>query len=180
MKTIAAVLGLFLVITTSPAVGVNTIGGSIYNPASGHNYYLVGEGTWSQAEAFAITLGGHLVTINDAAENAWLFANFLTPNPTINPWIGLQDIDNNNTWEWISGEPVTYLNWADGEPNFSFERVSNLYPADHPLAGQWNNAYDDPSSGVLYGIVEVPEPSSFALSIISGVSLLTVRRRHNA
>jgi hypothetical protein len=179
MKTIAALLGLFTTIITSSAV-VTTVGGPIYNPASGHNYYLVSSDTWTGAQNYALTLGGNLVTINDAAENAWLKAAFLDPNPTINPWIGLHDIDNNNIWEWISGEPVSYLNWAPGEPNFSFERVSNIFPANHSLAGLWNNAYDDVSSGVLFGIVEVPEPSYLALGLISGATLMIARQRRPA
>lgn len=172
LTTIALAAGCF-----STQAATSTIGGAIYNPANGHNYYLVGQGTWSQTEAFAMTLGGHLVTINDAAENSWLVTNFLNPNPTINPWIGLHDQDNNNVWEWISGEPVGYLNWAPGEPNFSHERVSNIFPANHSAAGLWNNAPDAVASGVIYGIVEVPEPSTLALGMISCVCWVAVQRR---
>lgn len=180
MKVIVTLLAILGTAITTQAVGVTSIGQPIYNPANGHNYFLVGEGTWSQAETYALTLGGHLVTINDAAENTWLTANFLAPNPTINPWIGLNDNDSNETWTWVSGESVSYLNWAPGEPNFSFERASNIYPADHEWAGQWNNAYDDPSSGVLFGIVEVPEPSTLTLGTISLVALAASRKRRTA
>lgn len=177
MKTIVTFWGLFTTIVATHAA-VTTVGGPIYNSANGHNYYLVGgSDTWTKAQNFALTLGGNLVTINDATENAWIMANFLTPNPTINPWIGLQDTDNNNIWEWISGEGLAYQNWAPGEPNFSFERVSNIFPANHGLAGLWNNAYDDPSAGVLFGIVEVPEPSVFALGTASFVCLAVMRKR---
>jgi len=34
-----------------------------------------------------------------------------------NLWIGFTDQASEGTWEWISGEAVTYTNWASGEPN---------------------------------------------------------------
>ena len=37
------------------------------NPANGHLYSLLDTATWTASEAEAIALGGHLVTINDAA-----------------------------------------------------------------------------------------------------------------
>jgi len=33
-----------------------------------------------------------------------------------NLWIGFTDQASEGTWEWISGEAVTYTNWASGEP----------------------------------------------------------------
>lgn len=179
MKTIATLLAV-LVSQILSQCAFGAVSAPIYNPANGHNYFLVGGNTWTLAQSVGLSLGGNLVTINDAAENAWLKTNFLDPNPAINPWIGLQDMDNNNTWEWISGEPVSYLNWAPGEPNFSFERVSNIFPSSHSLTGKWNNAYDDVSSGVLFGIVEVPEPSAFALGLISCMGLVATRKHRPA
>jgi len=171
-------MALLATVITSSAV-VPIASGPIYNPANGHNYFLVNGNTWTLAQSVALTLGGNLVTINDAAENAWLKTNFLDPNPTINPWIGLQDIDNNGIWNWISGETVSYLNWAPGEPNFGSERVSNIYPSSHGWAGLWNNAPDVVEAGVLFGIVEVPEPSTLTLGLLSCVGLAAARRRRS-
>lgn len=174
-----AILAVFSTGVTAQAA-VSTIGGTIYNPTTGHNYFLVGLGTWSQTEAFATSLGGHLVTINDAAENNWLTSNFVTTNPTYNFWMGLNDLDNNGTWTWISGESVSYLNWAPGEPNFSSEKVGNLLPTYAANTGKWNNAPDVIGSGIFYGIVEVPEPTVFALGMISCACFAVVRSRRHA
>ena len=179
-KQLLSLLALALTGLTAKAA-VSTIGGTIYNPANGHNYLLVGLGTWSQTDAFASSsLGGHLVTINDAAENNWLTANFVTTNPTFNFWMGLNDLDANGTWTWISGEPVTYLNWAPGEPNFSNEKVGNLLPTYAANTGMWNNAPDVIEAGIFYGIVEVPEPTVFALGMISCACFAVVRNRRHA
>ena len=50
-----------------------------HNPVTGHDYlYFGGARPWVEAEAYAVSLGGHLVTINNAAEDAWLVATFGT------------------------------------------------------------------------------------------------------
>ena len=66
----------------------------------------------SAAEAWAQGLGGHLVTVNDAAEQAWLERAVLRGEV----WIGLTDEAVEGTWVWMSGEAVTYTNWASGQP----------------------------------------------------------------
>lgn len=46
--------------------------GAIY----GSSYYTIVDGpTWEEAEANAVKLGGHLVTINDSNESAFLSSN---------------------------------------------------------------------------------------------------------
>lgn len=170
-KSILAAIAL--TIASHPAQSaVTTVGGPLLNPANGHNYYLVGVGTWTDLELYGISLGGHLATINDAAENAWINANFMAPNPSIIAWIGLHDSDLNGTWEWSSGEPVTYLNWAPGEPNFDHVHV-DLFSQNSGNIGQWNNA---PHWEVIYGIVEVPEPSVAALGVIALLGCAATRR----
>jgi hypothetical protein len=45
----------------------------------GDSAYVVVQGpTWEEAEANAVKLGGHLVTINNASENDWLYNQGLT------------------------------------------------------------------------------------------------------
>ena len=64
-----------LVIAAASAKG-DIIAGPIVNPANGHSYYFLSQNTWTGAEAEAVTLGGHLVTINNAAENQWVDDTF--------------------------------------------------------------------------------------------------------
>ena len=72
----------------------------IYNPATGHWYDYV-SGNWEQAEAAAQALGGHLVTINDQAENDWLIANGFTGLLWIGFYSPTHDISQ---WEWSSAQ----------------------------------------------------------------------------
>jgi hypothetical protein len=89
----------------------------VYNPTTGHWYDIVPsdpDGSWLSAEINANALGGHLVTINDATEEAWLRVIFGTDTRY---WIGFTDADEEGTWIWSSGEIVTYTNWDAGEPS---------------------------------------------------------------
>jgi hypothetical protein len=173
MKRIPSILALAaLVATCWNADAISIFEGPVYNPASGHTYYLLSPASWDTAEIFSQSLGGHLLTINDAAENTWIEQTFLVPHPTINPNIGLTEYGHIGTWTWISGEPVTYLNWGPGEPNFAWEHWSNLFPADWAISGTWNNTIE---TDIVYSIAEVPEPSVLSLGALA-LGMLFARR----
>lgn len=73
-------------------------------PNNGHIYTVTPEPmTWANAEVFARSLGGHLVTINDAAEQAWLQSRFNSQQY----WIGLTDGDTQQDVS-LSVEPGYY------------------------------------------------------------------------
>ena len=54
-----------------------------------------------------------LSAINDEAEQNWLEQVFV-PHRVL---IGLSDVEEEEQWQWHSGEPVTYTNWARDEPS---------------------------------------------------------------
>ena len=105
------VIALAAILFASQAWAVVVLG-PINNPANGHDYYLLSQGCWTAAEAEAITLGGHLVTINDQAENDFVFNTFANLHPNDDLWIGFSDVTVEGMFEWVSGEPVTFTNWA--------------------------------------------------------------------
>jgi hypothetical protein len=92
---------------------------------------------WHGAVDYCAQNGAHLVTINSAAEDEFVYG--LLPFT----WLAATDEEVEGTWHWVTGEPFDYTNWAPNEP-------SNWSPNDqlpeHYLSywgetypGQWND-----------------------------------------
>jgi hypothetical protein len=163
---------------------------------NGHTYHLLdtnGAKWWLASEAEAIGLGGHLVTINDAVENQWVFdtfapvainyanANNLPDRQAISLWIGLSDHLVEGNFVWASGEPVGYTNWAPGEPagggpDEDFAGISVNLGRFTP--GTWHDIVGNTRVVDLpFGVVEVvPEPSSIVGFGLPSLWLATRRR----
>jgi autotransporter-associated beta strand protein len=161
----------------------NIVTGPITNPQTGHSYAILAPGSWTQAQAEAHALGGHLATIRSQAENNWITNNLLVnfqpsggPNLSHLPlWIGLYDPTSNDgsgsqhtaDFIWDSGETYAYRNWNSGEPNNTgileyYTAINWNYAAGYSSTpGTWNDTplngstgYAGTSSGPYYGIVE--------------------------
>jgi hypothetical protein len=173
----AAIVALVTVYAATNLIAA-PISGPMVDPATGHTYYLLANSNWTDAQTQALSLGGNLATVNDAAEDAWIsqtFTNF--GGVQRNLWIGLNaagaDGGNPNNYHWVDGSSSTYRNWAPGEPNFS-DQYTLILPGGDANAGQWNNASDATSAGYQsgppipnYGVAEVvPEPSTYLLALL--------------
>ncbi len=143
---------------------------------NGHEYALTGNWEpWVIAEQEAVNAGGHLATVNDAAENSWLAVTFnnaytLDDNGRSDPARGGAYIGyyyNGTAWRWISGEPVSYI--APLYPGFPMGGIHGyLHTSVHPYAEMWNAApwVTEPwvdgmwpgiyASQLLKGIIERP------------------------
>src|SRR5688572_19694012 len=84
------------------------LAGPVTNNATGNLYYLLAQSTWPSAEAEAIQLGGHLVTIDDASENNWVFSTFagFGGQPRC-LWIGYHRQQLHGSFSWASGSSST-------------------------------------------------------------------------
>ncbi len=152
-----------------------------WHERDGHWYTLTSTySTWAAAEAEAVGIGGHLVTISDATENAWLvntFPNARSSRGDSIAWIGyFRDADGR--WSWVNGEPVTYTNHYYRFPQGGTRAY--LHMAHHSSRGTWNAnwEHDQKTAYQPMGIVEViPEPTTLSLLALGGLVALGRRRR---
>ena len=156
-------------VTTSSANEVQDIEvlDTVVNPANNHTYHLLSASSWSDAASVARSLGGFLVTIDDANEDQWIFDTFAVNNDTTRHlWIGLSDHQSEGDYRWHDGTPFTYRNWGDGQPgsgddedyvHITGTNMGSIEPA------AWNDLEDDPQYFPVYGVVEIGEGADYAL-----------------
>lgn len=141
LLTTVFVISVFAVWAIAPAPtsaqdpsGLCSDGGFITNPANGHRYCLVSDGSWDEAQQEAQAIGGNLVTVNDQAEQDWLYDTFGNGFP----WIGLSDAEIEGTYKWASGQPLDYTNWSSGEPN-NYGGNEDYVEMSSNRSGKWND-----------------------------------------
>jgi hypothetical protein len=149
---------------------------------NGHTYAVIHSDAylfWTDAEAQARQMGGHLVTINDAAENDFVVGLIRRKLGTDDwAWIGLTDDpayggheagdththpyppagNRGEGWVWVNGEPVTYENWHPDQPdNWSDRPSQNFAIINWGGVGLWDDYYvNETNIGARAAVVEIP------------------------
>jgi hypothetical protein len=155
----------------------------------GHTYHLLAAKWWHESEEEAASLGGHLVTINSAAEHDFIYNNF---GPTaiahapetgkVNLWLGLCDPLMDDGFEWCDGATVDYLNFFPDQPqkNHDDEMFIGIRVRGRSSSvpvGKWIDIVSDTRLGDLnFGVVEVipvPEPA-LGMLLVSGAVFVMV------
>jgi hypothetical protein len=143
--TLIVLLAVLSLLLGSARVEVAAQGPWIQNPDNGHYYRLTQATSWTEAEAQAIAWGGHLATLDNPEEEAWVEQTF---GETEHFWIGFNDIGEEGVWVWSSGRPVVYTNWAPGEPN-------NTVDEDAAVINWMGNYWNDIHVGEVFrGVAE--------------------------
>lgn len=197
--TCSAVLAAVTMLVPCKMAGAAIIAGPVTNPANGHHYYLLAESGWTDAQAEAVSLDGNLATINDAAEQQWVYSTFSTfGGVDRNLWIGLYDPDATSNaaqraqrraeFQWVSGETSSYRKWSPVEPNnpqttdpATPELFGHIWNPSDPNAGDWNNYRDlaNVFGRSVNGVVEVssiPEPCSAGMLLLGMIGGWRLRR----
>jgi len=186
-KKIILTFALLVSMTCTPLALASVLMGPVTNPDNGHSYLLLSQSNWTDAENEALSLGGHLATINDAAEQEWLLSIF-SPSRDRHLWIGLNDASQEGLFVWVNDDPFLFSNFPPGEPN-NFGGIEDYTYIDVAHGDAWNdlaNINEQIAPGGFYiplhGVVEfsaesVPEPSMLALFSSTILTLLWIRKR---
>ena len=124
----AAGLAIALAVSGAALAQAQPVEWKVSDGGNGHWYRAVAVSpyaTWSSANSAAGLVGGHLVTITGSAE-AGFVRNLIVSTPnvvrvlsgtTVGPWIGAVKNPTTLQFEWCTGEPWGYTEWAGGEPS---------------------------------------------------------------
>jgi hypothetical protein len=100
----------------------NAVQWRVEDGGNGHWYQTIATigQTWEVARARGASMGGHLVTLATAQEDA--FVRSLTPDVTDTGfWIGAFRTPNvvctGSSWQWVDASPWTYTAWASNQPD---------------------------------------------------------------
>ncbi|MEQ1565525.1 MAG: MopE-related protein [Myxococcota bacterium] len=101
--------------------GTECVDGCTADTYGGHGYLFCPNGLdWVAALSACRAIGYDLVALGDAGEEVWVSDTALTVSANV-WWSGFNDRALEGDFVWSSGEPVSYSNWAAGEPNNSGE-----------------------------------------------------------
>ena len=108
LKTLPFLISILTVVTADTEKIQFNLNGNIYQR-------IDIQMTWSGAVEYCRKLGGHLVTITSGEENEFIYKHFGIDG--VNIWIGATDESVEGNWQWITGEPFVYNNWATRMPD---------------------------------------------------------------
>jgi hypothetical protein len=170
-----------------PAAGVFTASaGLVYFSGTGHWYEAVKvpDGvTWPDAYSNAVSRGGYLCTVTNAAENTFVaslvdisyYSDFSINGDILGPWLGAFRNANEPNWQWVTGESFTYTDWYPNQPDGyggSDQRLQ--YYARATIGSTWGDHPGTPIPGYSLPrgyIVEYNQPKlSITQSNITTVS----------
>lgn len=72
--------------------------------------------SWKDAKSYCEKQGGHLVTITSQGEMD-IVRELVSQGGRWCYYMGITDEDSEGNWKNITGEPINYTNWINGEPN---------------------------------------------------------------
>ena len=191
-NTIGTLILSVLLLIIAANVNAAPVQWKVSDGGNGHIYeaVLTPSGiSWDDANTAAAARGQgwHLATITSMAENAFVFnliddPAFWRQGSSINsggPWLGaLNNGPNVNDFEWVTGEPFSFENWAPFEPNGSggLPQAMHFFGFRTFIGSEWNDVLSD---GLWNGYVleTVPIPATVWLFGSGLLGLIGIARR---
>ena len=131
-------------LTTATAISDPQKSGVKDTELSDSSKYIVvkNEMTWDEANDYCTdVLKGHLVTINSAEEQELVENLIKGNNERINYWLG-GSCGNDRVFHWVTGAPLTYTNWLEGQPYGAKNNCIEMYSFSDEIVnsahGKWS------------------------------------------
>ena len=145
---------------------------------NGHWYAVIPQwASWYKADSLAKGIEirgatGHLATVTSPGENEFILNNILAnawPDTIFSMrtqyWLG-GERSYGGGWEWVTGEPFRYTNWADSVPfgtdaGLVIAMVGYGFDINPPLPGKWIRRDPNCDPGILgcrWAVVEFDIP----------------------
>lgn len=119
---------------------------TVVEDGAGRTYVICDElQSWANAEAQCQSMGEewHLASVRSRAENDFLRDALVGTvlNAAGNPfaWIGYTDEAKEGSWVWTDGDPSTFVNWIDPEPNGGDSQNCVMFRGGSTWNGTWND-----------------------------------------
>ena len=147
-KKVAAVVSSALAVSAG-VHAQDAVQWRVEDGGNGHWYQAkMQRGSWNTSRVACEQLAGHLVTITSVGENT-----FVVQLGSSNLWLGASATESTGctltAWQWVTGEPMNYLNWAGGEPGLCAETCMQ-FASWGGYSGGWNNYFCDWSQAPGY------------------------------
>lgn len=122
---------------------------------SGASVYTFCRGnvSWAQAAQYAASMGGHLVVIDNAQEDAMLHSTIMSAYGGT-AWTGGHANGAGNGWTWLNNNPMSYQNWGSSSATPTSSHTALAIKGDYE---GWFTYRDCANTYVDSFIVEVEE-----------------------
>ena len=99
--------------TNQPLTQVDDSIEEVVSVRSGNSVYTFCRGnvSWAQAAQYAASMGGHLVVIDNAQEDAMLYSTIMSAYGGT-AWTGGHANGAGNGWTWLNNNTMSYQNWG--------------------------------------------------------------------
>ena len=141
MHTPTAVVRTLTLAATTAAVALPTLDAHaqdavqwrVEDGGNGHWYQWTGCcHPYEESKAAAASVGGHIMTFGSMEEERFVEDTF------VSGWLALE-MNGDGDYEWTTGDPLEYTNWAEGQP---YDEGSNyvLVVSDKGTSDAWTTA----------------------------------------
>lgn len=122
---------------------------------SGDSVYTFCRGnvSWAQAAQYAASMGGHLVVIDNAQEDAMLYSTIMSAYGGT-AWTGGHANSAGNGWTWLNNNTMSYQNWGSSSARPTSSHTALAIKGDYE---GWFTYRDCANTYVDSFIVEVEE-----------------------